>query len=107
MHRQTADMMKQMGQAKRGPMAGLAQMFGMGGGMGGGMPQPTPEMIEQARAMQGGGGLPPFPGAGGLPAQPPTGFPAGGKAPVLPGLAPKMPGMPGLSAFNPFGGKKK
>ena len=107
MHRQTADMMKQMGQAKRGPMAGLAQMFGMGGGMGGGMPQPTPEMIEQARAMQGGGGLPPFPGAGGLPAQPPAGFPAGGTSPVLPGLAPKMPGMPGLSAFNPFGGKKK
>ena len=106
MHRQTADMMKQMGQAKRGPMAGLAQMFGMGGGMGGGMPQPTPEMIEQARAMQGGGGLPPFPGSGGLPAQPPAGFPAGGKSP-LPGLAPKMPGMPGLSAFNPFGGKKK
>jgi signal recognition particle subunit SRP54 len=102
MHRQTADMMKQMGQAKRGPMAGLAQMFGMGGGM----PQPTPEMIEQARAMQGGGGLPPFPGAGGLPAQPPAGFPAGGKSP-LPGLAPKLPGMPGLSAFNPFGGKKK
>lgn len=106
MHRQTADMMKQMGQAKRGPMAGLAQMFGMGGGMGGGMPQPTPEMIEQARAMQGGGGLPPFPGAGGLPAQPPAGFPAGGKSP-LPSLAPKLPGMPGLSAFNPFGGKKK
>ena len=106
MHRQTADMMKQMGQAKRGPMAGLAQMFGMGGGIGGGMPQPTPEMIEQARAMQGGGGLPPFPGAGGLPAQPPAGFPAGGKSP-LPGLAPKLPGMPGLSAFNPFGGKKK
>jgi len=106
MHRQTADMMKQMGQAKRGPMAGLAQMFGMGGGMGGGMPQPTPEMIEQARAMQGGGGLPPFPGAGGLPAQPPAGFPAGGKSP-LPGLAPKLPGMPGFSAFNPFGGKKK
>jgi signal recognition particle subunit SRP54 len=106
MHRQTADMMKQMGQAKRGPMAGLAQMFGMGGGMGGGMPQPTPEMIEQARAMQSGGGLPPFPGAGGLPAQPPAGFPAGGKSP-LPGLAPKLPGMPGLSAFNPFGGKKK
>ncbi|MCX7315991.1 MAG: signal recognition particle protein, partial [Hyphomicrobiales bacterium] len=52
MHRQTADMMKQMGHAKRGPMAGLAQMFGMGGGM----PQPTPEMIEQARAMQGGVG---------------------------------------------------
>ena len=102
MHRQTADMMKQMGQAKRGPMAGLAQMFGMGGGM----PQPTPEMIEQARAMQGGGGLPPFPGAGGLPPQPPAGFPAGGKSP-LPGLAPKLPGMPGLSAFNPFGGKKK
>ena len=103
MHRQTADMMKQMGQAKRGPKAGLAQMFGMGGGMG----QPTPEMIEQARAMQGGGGLPSFPGTGGLPGQPPAGFPAAGKTPILPGLTPKMPSMPGLSAFNPFGGKKK
>lgn len=107
MHRQTADMMKQMGQAKRGPMAGLAQMFGMGGGM----PQPTPEMIEQARAMQGGGGLPPFPGAAGLPAQPPAGLaPSGNKTQApgqFPGLGPKIPGLPGLSSFNPFGGKKK
>src|SRR5580692_9367100 len=37
-HRQMADMMKSMGGgAKRGPMAQLGQMFGMGGGM----PQPT------------------------------------------------------------------
>ncbi len=35
MHRQMADMMKAMGGAagKRGPLAGLANMFGMGGGM--------------------------------------------------------------------------
>ncbi|WP_275428082.1 hypothetical protein, partial [Stenotrophomonas maltophilia] len=55
-----ADMMKSMGgaQGKRGPMAGLANMFGLGGG---GMPQPTPEMLaEMAKKLPGGmpGGLP-------------------------------------------------
>ena len=33
MHRTMADMMKAMGGAKRGPMAGLANMLGFGGGM--------------------------------------------------------------------------
>src|SRR5262249_54171651 len=66
MHRNMADMMKAMGQGKRGPMAALGQMMGLGGG-------PTPEqMKELAEKMPGGlpqnmpglpkdfpGGLPP------------------------------------------------
>ena len=94
-HRQMADVMKMMGKGgKRGPLAGLANMFGMGGG---GMPQPTPEMIEEMqKTMPGGGGLPPLP---------PGGFPKGlpGLPGGLPGLGPKGPGFPGF----PFGGKKK
>src|SRR5436305_5609120 len=39
MHRTMADMMKAMGSGKRGPLAGLANMFGMGGGM------PSPEEL--------------------------------------------------------------
>ncbi|MFZ5733410.1 MAG: signal recognition particle protein [Pseudomonadota bacterium] len=92
MHRNMADMMKAMGGAKRGPMAGLAQAMGFGGGM------PSPEQMKaMAEKMQGGGGLPPgmpnlpkdFPGLG----APPSGLPGLGK---LPGLG----GFPGL-------GKKK
>lgn len=94
-HRQMADVMKMMGKGgKRGPLAGLANMFGMGGG---GMPQPTPEMIEEMqKKMPGGGGLPPLP---------PGGFPKGlpGLPGGFPGLGPKGPGLPGF----PFGGKKK
>ena len=63
MHRNMADVMKMMGSgAKRGPMAGLAKMLGMGGGM------PSPEqMAELAKKMPGG--LPPGAcrGAPGLP----------------------------------------
>src|SRR5580658_516627 len=40
MHRTMADVMKAMGGAKRGPMAGLANMLGFGGSPGGGMPSP-------------------------------------------------------------------
>jgi signal recognition particle subunit SRP54 len=79
MHRTMADVMKAMGSgAKRGPMAGLANMLGMGGGM------PSPEqMAELAKKMPGGlPGMPP--GAGGLP-------------PTLPGLPPTMPGLGGGS----------
>jgi signal recognition particle subunit SRP54 len=96
MHRTMADVMKAMGGAKRGPMAGLANMLGFGGG--GGAPSPE-QMAELAKKMPGGvpaglpsgGGLPPnFPGApGGLP---------GLGGPKLPGGLP--PGFPGL-------GKKK
>ncbi|WP_298281016.1 signal recognition particle protein, partial [uncultured Bradyrhizobium sp.] len=78
MHRTMADMMKAMGGGKaRGPMAGLAQMMGLGGGM------PSPEqMAKLAEKMPGG--LPPgMPGA-------PSGGPSGG---------PGVPGLPGLGKF--------
>src|SRR5208282_112423 len=62
MHRTMGDVMKAMGGAKRGPMAGLANMLGFGGGM------PSPEeMAKLAAKLPGGppgGGLP---GASGLP----------------------------------------
>ncbi len=101
MHRTMADMMKAMGGARRGPMAGLANMLGLGGG--GGMPNPE-QMAEFAKKMPGG--LPAgLPGGGGLPPNlpglPPNfpGLPGG-----LPGLGPKLPGgLPGL----PGSGKKK
>jgi signal recognition particle subunit SRP54 len=93
MHRTMGDVMKAMGGAKRGPMAGLANMLGFGGG---GMPS-AEEMAKLAEKMPGGlpgaPGLPP-----GIPGLPPNfpGLPGG-----LPGLGPKFPGgLPGL-------GKKK
>ncbi|MBN9599488.1 MAG: signal recognition particle protein [Afipia sp.] len=85
MHRNMADMMKAMGQGKRGPLAGMAQMMGFGGG---GMPSPE-TMKELAAKMPGG--IPQ--GAPTLPKDFP-GLPGLGK-PTLPGL-----GLPGL-------GKKK
>lgn len=100
MHRQMADMMKMMGQNKRGGLgAALGNMFGIGGGM----PQPTPEMVAEMQKKMGGQmpGLPP----GGLPPMPP-GLGGGAKGPTLPGLGgPKIPGLPGLGGF-PFGKKK-
>jgi signal recognition particle subunit SRP54 len=87
MHRTMADVMKSMGGGKRGPMAGLANMLGLGG-TGGGMPS-AEDMAKLASKMPGGGGLPPN-----LPGLPPN-FPG------LPGALPKLPpGFPGL-------GKKK
>jgi signal recognition particle subunit SRP54 len=112
-HRQMADMMKLMGQNKRGgPMAGLANMFGLGGGAPGlpGSPNlgamPSPEEIAaMQRQMGGGAALPEFPGN----AKAPTGLPsmpsATPKLPGLPGLGTK-PTLPGLGGFNPFGKKK-
>jgi signal recognition particle subunit SRP54 len=100
MHRTMADMMKAMGGGKRGPMAGLANMLGVGGG---GMPS-AEQMAEMAKKMPGG--LPAgMPGAGALPPNMPglppniPGLPSG-----LPGLGPKLPGgLPGLPGL----GKKK
>jgi signal recognition particle subunit SRP54 len=98
MHRGMSDMMKAMGGAKRGPLAGLANALGMGGGM------PSPEeMAKLAERMPGG--LPNMPklpsGMPGLPPQFP-GAPGG-----LPGLGgPKGPGLPGLGGFPGFGKKK-
>src|SRR5208283_5309644 len=86
MHRTMADVMKAMGGAKRGPMAGLANMLGLGGGL------PSPEQMAKL-AEKIPGGLPPT-----MPGLPPNfpGLPGG-----LPGLGPKFPGgFPGL-------GKKK
>jgi signal recognition particle subunit SRP54 len=104
MHRTMADMMKAMGGAKRGPMAGLANMLGFGGGM------PSPEeMAKLAEKLPGG--LPP--GMPGLPPGMPGNVP--GFAPNMPGLAkglpPNFPGLPGLGPKFPGGlpglGKKK
>jgi len=92
MHRGMADMMKAMGGAKRGPLAGIAQAMGFGSAM------PTPEqMAELAKQMPGG-----LPGAGALPPGMP-GLPKG-LPPNFPGLpgGGKFPGLPGLP-----GGKKK
>ncbi len=104
MHRSMADMMKAIGSGKRGPLAGLANMMGLGGG---GMPSPE-EMAKLAEKMPGGlpGALPGAPG--GAPGLPPTmpGLPPqlpGG----LPGLGGKLPGgLPGLGGFPGFGKKK-
>ena len=89
MHRGMADMMKAMGGAKRGPMAGLANALGMGGG--GGMPS-AEEMQKMAEKMQQGGGLPP-----GMPGLPPN-------IPGLPGLGGAK--LPGLGGFPGLGKKK-
>jgi len=75
-----------MGGAKRGPMAGLANMLGLGGGM------PSPEEMQKLAAKMPGGLPPGMPGAPGLP-------------PTMPGLPPKFPG--GLPPSFPGFGKKK
>ena len=100
MHRNMADVMKAMGSGKRGPMAGLANMLGLGGGM------PSPEQMQKLAEKMPGGlpGLPPgLPGGGGLPPTmpglPPK-FPGG---PLLPGLGGKPPGLGGFPGL----GKKK
>ncbi|RDV04217.1 signal recognition particle protein [Undibacter mobilis] len=97
MHRGMADMMKAMGKGnKRGPMAGLGQMLGLGGGAA-----PSPEQLAEIAKNMPGGQLPPgLPGGGGLP-------------PTMPKLPPNMPGLPGLGGKFPgpgglpgFGKKK-
>jgi signal recognition particle subunit SRP54 len=95
MHRNMADMMKAMGSGKRGPMAGIAQAMGFGGGM------PSPEQMKAlAEKMPGGAG------PGGMPALPKD-LPAGLRSglPGLTGLSGK-PTLPGLGGF-PGPGKKK
>ncbi len=101
MHRTMADVMKAMGGGgRRGPMAAVANMLGLGGGM------PSPEqMAELAKKMPGG--IPGLPGGA-------PGAPGGGLPPTMPGLPPKFPGLPGLGGPKPPGlgglpgfGKKK
>ena len=102
MHRQMADMMKQMGGAKKGALGKMASMFGLGGGM----PQLPPGAMEALSKGQMPAGMPPMPG-GGIPPMPNLPPQMPGKLPGLPGLpglgGPKLPGLPGF----PFGGKKK
>jgi signal recognition particle subunit SRP54 len=99
MHRTMADVMKAMGGAKRGPMAGIANMLGLGGGM------PSAEQMA-ALAKKMPGGLPAGGSGGGLPGLPPN-FPGlpGALPGGLPGLGPKLPG--GLPPGFPGLGKKK
>jgi signal recognition particle subunit SRP54 len=97
MHRNMADMMKAMGSGKRGPMAGIAQAMGFGGGM------PSPEQMKAlAEKMPGGaaGGMPALPKD--LPAGLRTGLP---NLPGLTGLSGK-PTLPGLGGFPGLGKKK-
>ena len=93
MHRAMADMMKMMGGAKRGPLAGLAQAMGIGSAM------PSPEQLAEMAKNMPGGQLPP-----GMPAPPPT-IPKLPNTPGLPGLGGKFPGLPG--GLPPGFGKKK
>ncbi len=98
MHRGMADMMKAMGGAKRGPLAGLANALGFGGGM-----PSQEELAKLAEKMPGGpGSMPKLPGP--MPGAPPPfpGLPGG-----LPGLGgPKGPGLPGLGGFSGLRKKK-
>ena len=101
MHRNMADMMKAMGSGKRGPMAGIAQAMGFGGGSGG---MPSPEQMKAlAERMPGGAG------PGGMPALPKD-LPAGLRSglPNLPGLTglSGKPNLPGLGGFPGLGKKK-
>ena len=95
MHRNMADLMKAMGSGKRGPLAGIAQAMGFGGGM----PAPSPEQLKamQEKLQSGGGGMPNLPKD--LPPALRQGLP---NLPGLTGLSGK-PTLPGLG----FPGKKK
>jgi signal recognition particle subunit SRP54 len=100
MHRNMADVMKAMGSGKRGPMAGLANMLGLGAGM-----PSAQEMQKLAERMPGGSpGLPGgAPGAPGLPPTMPGVPPQLPGGPLLPGLGGKLPGLGGFPGL----GKKK
>jgi signal recognition particle subunit SRP54 len=97
MHRNMADMMKAMGgkAGKRGPLAGMAQAMGFGGG------GPSPEEIKaMTEKLQSGG-------AGGMPQLPKDMPTALRNAPGLPGLGGGgRPSLPGLGGFPGFGKKK-
>src|SRR4051794_15564908 len=97
MHRNMADMMKAMGQGKRGPMAGIAQAMGFGGGM---KPPSPEEMKALQEKMQGGGGQ----GLPSLPKDLPAGLRQG--LPNVPGLT-GLSGKPMLPGLGGFPGKKK
>jgi signal recognition particle subunit SRP54 len=88
MHRNMADMMKTMGTGKRGPLAGIAQAMGFGGGAS--MPSPEQMKALADKLPKGADGLPQLPKdlppgmRGGLPNLP--GLTGLGGKPTLPGL---------------------
>src|SRR5262249_25555491 len=92
MHRNMADMMKAMGQGKRGPMAALGNMMGFGGGA------PSPEQMKALAEKMPGGWPQNMPG---LPKEFPGTLPSGSG---LPGLG--KPTLPGLGGFPGLGKKK-
>ncbi len=101
MHRTMADVMKAMGGGKRGPMAGLANMLGLGGGM------PSAEQMQKL-AEKMPPGLPGLPGGGPRLPELPPGMPGlsakfPGSGPLLPGLGGKPSGLGGHAGL----GKKK
>ena len=100
MHRNMADVMKAMGSGKRGPLAGIAQAMGFGGGM---KPPSPEEMKALAEKMQGAGGGQGLPN---LPKDLPAGLRSG--LPNLPGLTGlgNKPTLPGLGGFPGLGKKK-
>jgi len=95
MHRNMADMMKAMGSGKRGPLAGIAQAMGFGGGM------PSPEQMKALAEKMPGGAAGTMPN---LPKDLPAGLRSG--LPNLPGLTglSSKPTLPGLG--GPLGKKK-
>ena len=105
MHRGMSDMMKAMGGAKRGPLAGLANTLGRGRHAGPGRTRaarPDDAWGNAGAGLPGGapGALPNMPS---LPSLPPAmpGLPAGGRAGGLPGLGgPKLPGLGGFPGFG-------
>ncbi len=97
MHRNMADVMKAMGSGKRGPLAGIAQAMGFGGGM---KPPSPEEMKALQEKMQSGGGQ----GLPNLPKDLPAGLRQG--LPNLPGLT-GLSGKPTLPGLGGFPGKKK
>jgi signal recognition particle subunit SRP54 len=96
MHRNMADVMKMMGSGKRGPLSGIAQAMGFGGGM---KPPSPEEMKAMQEKLQSGGGMP-----GGLPKELPPALRQG--LPNLPGLT-GLSGKPTLPGLGGFPGKKK
>lgn len=88
MHRNMADMMKAMGQGKRGPMAGMAAAMGFSGGV------PSPEAMKELAAKMPGGAPQGAPDMPSLPKE----FPG------LSGLG--KPTLPGLGGFPGIGKKK-
>lgn len=97
MHRTMADVMKAMGGGKRGPLAGLANMLGLGGGM------PSPDELAKLAAKMPGG-VPGMPsGLPGVPPGLPDKFPGLGGTPNLPGLGGKLPGLGGVPGFPGLG----